>query len=144
MSLSFSFFIAYFTSFFFSFLFFFFYNLDIFAMQKSCYIVLCSYCCMVFHCVKILTLIYSFVFFLVGLGWGALHPPHVETPRPGVKPAPQQWPGPQRWQCQILNLLSHQRNPSHALLTDYGLFLVCTIMEPLWAAYVSSGNTVYV
>ena len=36
---------------------------------------------------------------------------HVEIPRPGTEPMPQQWPEPQQRQGQILNLLSHKRTP---------------------------------
>ena len=36
---------------------------------------------------------------------------HVKVPWPGVKPVPQQWPEPLPWQCQILNLVSHQGTP---------------------------------
>ena len=44
--------------------------------------------------------------------WGrGSHQWHAEVPGPGIKPAPQ------RWQCQILNLLSHQGTPS-SLLTE--------------------------
>ena len=35
------------------------------------------------------------------------HPQHAEVPRPGTKPALQQWPEPQHWQCWILNPLHH-------------------------------------
>ena len=34
-----------------------------------------------------------------------LCPWYAEVPKPGIKPAPQQW------QCQILNLLSHEGSP---------------------------------
>ena len=37
---------------------------------------------------------------------------HMEFPRPGIKPALQQWPDPLQWQCQILNLLHHKRTSS--------------------------------
>ena len=32
-------------------------------------------------------------------------------PGPGIEPMPQLQPKPQQWQCQILNLLSHQGTP---------------------------------
>ena len=41
---------------------------------------------------------------------------HLEVPGPGIKPVPQQEPGPQQWQCQILNILSHQRTPNFSLI----------------------------
>ena len=40
-----------------------------------------------------------------------LHLWHVEVLRPGIKPKPRQQPKPQQWQCQSLNLLSHQGTP---------------------------------
>ena len=45
---------------------------------------------------------------------------HVEIPRPGIEPVPQQWPKLLQWQCWILNPLQHQRNPKllHILNLD--------------------------
>ena len=37
-----------------------------------------------------------------------LHPQHMEIPKPGIKPKPQQW------QCQILNPLCHHGTPRYA------------------------------
>ena len=54
----------------------------------------------------LLLLLFCFVFNF----W--LHPRHVEIPRPGIKPALQQWPKPLQWQCQTLNLLHHKGTPS--------------------------------
>ena len=36
---------------------------------------------------------------------------HMEVPRPGIQPVPQQWPKPKQWQHQVLNPLSHQGTP---------------------------------
>ena len=52
-----------------------------------------SNCCFCFH-----SFIHSFF-------WPYLR--HVEVPRLGIEPVPQQWPESLQWQCQILNLLSH-------------------------------------
>ena len=38
-------------------------------------------------------------------------PWHVDVPRPGIEPMPQQWPEPQQWQRWILNPLCHQGTP---------------------------------
>ena len=40
---------------------------------------------------------------------------HVEVPRPGVKPVPQQWLGLLQWQRQILNPLHHKGTPGTIL-----------------------------
>ena len=47
---------------------------------------------------------FCFLFFLNSF---CLHPWHMEVPRPGIKPMPQQRPELQQWQCLVLNLLSH-------------------------------------
>ena len=50
------------------------------------------------------------------------HPWHAQVPRPEIKPPPQQW------QCQVLNLLSHQGTPAwqsiRVIICTY-LLLVC-------------------
>ena len=43
--------------------------------------------------------------------WTFCCPWHVQVPRPGNEPVPQQRPTPQQWQCQILNPLNHQKLP---------------------------------
>ena len=35
-----------------------------------------------------------------------------EVPRPGIKPAPQQWSEQLQWQCWILNILGHRGTPA--------------------------------
>ena len=52
---------------------------------------------------------FSCCFFLGGAGRS--HPWHVEVPRPGIKPTPQQQPRPLQWHCQILNSLCHKKTP---------------------------------
>ena len=47
------------------------------------------------------------------------HPQHMEVPRPGIEPKPQQW------QCQILKPLYHQWNSHyHAVLITKALYQV--------------------
>ena len=43
---------------------------------------------------------------------------HIEAPRPGIKPEPQQGPEPQQWQCWILNPLSHKETLPHSIFGD--------------------------
>ena len=45
-----------------------------------------------------------------------LHPWHVQVPRPGTEPTPQQWPKLLQWQHQILNLLCHKGTPGFPFL----------------------------
>ena len=51
---------------------------------------------------------YLFIYLFIS-SW--LHPRHVEVPRPGIEPAPQQRPEPLRWQCWIVNPLCHKGTP---------------------------------
>ena len=52
-----------------------------------------------------------------------LHMLHVELPRSGIKPMPQQWPKPLQWQSWILNLLCHKE-----LLACYFLLKIFACM----------------
>ena len=49
---------------------------------------------------------YVFILFFGGVGFS---PWHVEVPRPGIEPVPQQQLELQQWQYLILNLLHHKR-----------------------------------
>ena len=55
---------------------------------------------------------------------------HVEVPGPGIESVLQQWSEPQQWQCQILNLMSHQGTP--------GAFPFCCPVNGLYLLFLSS------
>ena len=67
------------------------------------------FCCATAGNPSVLFLIFTF----------SLCPRHVEVPRSGTEPAPQQW------KCQILNPLSHQRTPMVSLLNRGNYVRLC-------------------
>ena len=64
------------------------------------YITIINFCCFIF-----------FIFYFFSFWEGALCPPRVAIPGPGIEPAPHQWPELLQWQCQILKLLCHKGTP---------------------------------
>ena len=53
----------------------------------------------------------SFFSFLFFFSFFLPHPQHMEIPRPGTESEPQRPLTTRLWQCWILNLLRHSRNP---------------------------------
>ena len=64
---------------------------------------------------------YWWIWLAIYIFW--LHMLHVELPRSGIKPMPQQWPKPLQWQSWILNLLCHKE-----LLACYFLLKIFACM----------------